>query len=63
MSGLTKAQVLCAQKEFGKKQICQDRTLVRDASGQERKLCPKQPVDYSFIIQGAWGWKGPPLPF
>ena len=28
--------------------------LVRDASGQVRKLCPKDQVGYSFIIQGEW---------
>ena len=26
--------------------------LVRDASGQAGKLCPEDPVGYSFFIQG-----------
>ena len=50
-------------KVIGKKQIYEDRMLVREANRQERKLFPEDLVAHSFIIQGAWGWKGPPLPF
>ena len=42
-------------KVIGKKQIYKDRVLVRDASRQAKKLCPKDPVGHSVIIQGAWG--------
>ena len=28
---------------------------MREASGQAWKLCPQDPVGYSFIIQGEWG--------
>ena len=28
---------------------------MRDESGQVMKLCPKDLVGYSFIIQGEWG--------
>ena len=31
--------------------------LVRDASRQARRLCPKDPMDYIFIIHGEWGWE------
>lgn len=31
-------------------------------SGQAQKLCPEDPVGYSFVIQ-EWGWKSLPLPF
>ena len=48
MSGLTDVQVLhvSMQKEFSEKhsdmqEIDKDETLVRDASGQAQKLCPK----------------------
>ena len=39
--------------------------LVRDTSGQARKLCPEDRglVGYSFILQREWLWKSPPLPF
>ena len=33
--------------------------LVRDASGQAQKLCPEDPVGYSFILQGEWGMEKP----
>ena len=29
--------------------------LVRDASKQARRICPKDKVGYSFIIQEKWG--------
>ena len=31
--------------------------LVKDANGQARRLCPKDRVGYSFIIQEEWGWE------
>ena len=31
--------------------------LVRDATGQVRRFCPKDVVSYSFIIQGEWGFE------
>ena len=50
-------------KVTGKKQIYQDRTLVRDASGQARNLCLEDLLGYSFVLQGEWGLEKLPLPF
>ena len=32
---------------------------MRDASGQARRLCPEDPVGYSFILQGERGAEKP----
>ena len=54
-------------KVTGKGQRYQDRTLVREASGQTKKLCPEDPERIprasGFIIQGAWGWERPASSF
>ena len=72
MSGLTKVQVFNAstQKEFSERQsdrqeiIYEDTTtLVRDAQGQARKLCPEDPVGHSFILQGERGLERPASSF
>ena len=36
---------------------------MREAIGQAWKLCPKDVVGYSFIIQGEWGWERPTSSF
>jgi len=36
---------------------------VRNASMQTRRLCPEDPVGYSFIIQGEWGLEKPASSF
>ena len=50
-------------KMIVKKQIYSDRMLVRDASGQARKLCPR--IWWATVLssKGSEGWKGPPLSF
>ena len=56
MSGLTEVQVLhvSTKKEFSERQSHRqeidllDRMLVRNASRQAQKLCPEDPVGYSF---------------
>jgi len=50
-------------KVIGKKQIYWDRTLVRDASRQAKKLCLQDPLGHSFIIQGGWGSERPASSF
>ena len=50
-------------KVIGKKQIYEDRMLVREANRQERKLFPEDLVAHSFIIQGAWGLERPASSF
>ena len=36
---------------------------MRHASRQARRLCPEDPVDYSFIVQGEWGSEKPASSF
>ena len=50
-------------KVIGKKQIYEDRMLVREANRQERKLFPEDLVAHSFIIQGEWGLEKPASSF
>ena len=64
VSGLTKVlshrRTSGRDKAIGKKQIYSDRMLVRNASRQAGRLCPQDPVGYSFITKGNREGQGVP---